>query len=384
MRIDAVEQHGTYLEVTWHDGTAARYHHVWLRDHLPDAAFFDPDTGERLVDAHTYISDAAPASISVHADGNLDITWPDRNAADRYDAAWLHAHAYDALAPSEDPIPENKPWPFAAFNDAPRYDYGRLFDDPDHAYAMLRDFRTYGFAYLINAPAESGVVKALGTWLGYVREVAFGFVREIRSEPRYDNVAYTSRDVKPHIDGSNYIYPYEVQFLHCIENDAVGGDSAIVDGFAAAGALKSADPEAFDTLCRVDVAYKIGAGEHDIRRSAPVLEVDHRGAMRIVRFSNQQRRTMNVPFEDVERFYDAYGRISAIINAPENQLRFRYAPGDVLMFDNHRTLHARGAFRPETGRRRLQLATADMDMVDSRLRRLGARLHQRRQSDSVT
>ena len=40
------------------------------------------------------------------------------------------------------------------------------------------------------------------------------------------------------------------------------------------------------------------------------------------------------------------------------------------MFNNHRILHARSAFDPESGFRHLQLASTDLDMVDSRIRLL--------------
>ena len=77
-----------------------------------------------------------------------------------------------------------------------------------------------------------------------------------------------------------------------------------------------------------------------------------------------------MPFDDVETFYSAYAQFSEMINAEEHQLAFRFQPGEVLMFNNHRVLHSRAAFQPSSGRRYLSLATADMDMVDSRLRRL--------------
>jgi len=372
MKIDNLKTDSGLLSIEWSDGRVDRYHFIWLRDHLPDVAFFDPSTGERLVDAHSYLGNTRPESVSLDGNGDLVIAWPGLDEPTRYPANWLHANAYgDAnLQTRETVLPQPAPWPFRVAADVERHDFHAVMENDRAAFDMLRDFRTYGFAFIENAPAAPGVVEALCNWLGYVRDVAFGRVREIRSEPSYDNVAFTSRDVKPHIDGSNYIYPYEVQFLHCIENGAVGGDSDIVDGFAVAEKLKAADPSAFDILTRVKVPYKIGAGDHDIRHSAPVIELDRDGALHFIRFSNQQRRILSIPFDDVEPFYAAYAKFSEMINSADNRMHFRFKPGEVLMFDNHRMLHARDAFEPDTGRRHMQLATADMDMVDSKFRRL--------------
>ncbi len=372
MQIKSITPHERFLTIDWVEGGTDNFHYVWLRDHLPDTTFFDTDTGERLIDAHTYLFDVAPEDVSSDINGDLEITWPGADQPSCYLAHWLYANRYtnDTLAARDAFIPSPEAWPYQSFDEVPRYDYAKIFDEPQAGFELLHNFRTYGFAFIDGAPAAVGVVENFANWLGYVREVVFGPVRDIRSEPNYDNVAFTSRDVKPHIDGSNYIYPYEVQFLHCIENGAEGGDSDVVDGFAVAEKLKAVDPAAFDVLTRVKVAYRIGAGEHDLRHSAPVIGLDREGELHIIRFSNQQRRVLSVPFDDVEAFYAAYGLFSQMINAPENKMHFRFAPGEVLMFNNHRILHARDAFKPDTGRRHMQLATADMDMVDSRLRLL--------------
>ena len=376
MKIEHIKQKDRYIEVVWAEGEADRFHYVWLRDHLPDATFFDPQTGERLIDAHTYLSDAQPESVSIDESGNLMIAWSNQDTPSHYSADWLHANSYSDtnLRTRDEALPQQKNWRFQSFHDVKRHNYERIFYEPSAAYDFLCDFRAFGFAYTDNAPKEPGVVEALTSWLGYLREVCFGPVREIRSEPSYDNVAFTSRVVPPHIDGTNYLYPYEVQFMHCIENDATGGDSTIVDGFAVANNFRETNPEGFGVLSRINVPFKIGAGDHDVRHSAPIIELNREGGLRIIRFSNQQRRILSVPFDDVETFYRAYAQFSEMINAEEHQLAFRFQPGEVLMFNNHRVLHSRAAFQPSSGRRYLSLATADMDMVDSRLRRLTRQL----------
>jgi gamma-butyrobetaine dioxygenase len=55
-----------------------------------------------------------------------------------------------------------------------------------------------------------------------------------------------------------------------------------------------------------------------------------------------------------------------MLNRPELMLTFRLEPGDCLVFDNTRILHARTGFAA-TGRRHLQGCYADLDGVASTL-----------------
>ena len=46
-----------------------------------------------------------------------------------------------------------------------------------------------------------------------------------------------------------------VQLLHCLRAAGEGGDTGLVDGFAAAVALRAADPESFGTLTRTPAPF---------------------------------------------------------------------------------------------------------------------------------
>lgn len=360
------------IDITWPSGRCESYHYVWLRDNVATPDNLDAMTGERRVDFHLLPEDPRPSSVRLSEAGDLVVRWPDLDGEAVYSAQWLEDNAYSAAARAERSalIPGPKPWNFRSKAEAPGFDFAAVLESPEAESAFLKAFRAYSIAFLRGAPAEPGVVEQLTRRLGYTREVAFGFIREVRSAPTYDNVAFTSHRVPPHIDAVNYAWPYDVQFLHCITNHAEGGDSWVVDGYALAERLRQRDPEAFDVLARVPVDYKIGARSFDVRYAAPVIELDKDGAVRYLRFSNQQRRVLCVPHGDVEPFYRAYRKLSAMVNDPDNHLAFRFEPGDVLMFNNHRALHARGEFNPQTGARHLQLGTTDIDMVDSRIRLL--------------
>lgn len=65
-------------------------------------------------------------------------------------------------------------------------------------------------------------------------------------------------------------------------------------------------------------------------------------------------------------FYAAYRAFAQILVRPELLLTFRLAPGDCMVFDNTRVLHARTGFAA-TGSRHLQGGYADLDGVSSTL-----------------
>jgi gamma-butyrobetaine dioxygenase/trimethyllysine dioxygenase len=52
-----------------------------------------------------------------------------------------------------------------------------------------------------------------------------------------------------------------------------------------------------------------------------------------------------LPFDQMEAFYRAYDRFARLVRNPKNQLRLTVRPGDFLIYDNYRMLHARTGFR---------------------------------------
>jgi len=91
-----------------------------------------------------------------------------------------------------------------------------------------------------------------------------------------------------------------------------------------------------------------------------------------VRFNNRSIGTLRMDAAELDAFYTAYRRFAAVTLRPELQLEFRLGPGDCLIFDNVRLLHARTAFE-QGGSRHLQGCYADLDGLASTL----AVLHRR-------
>jgi gamma-butyrobetaine dioxygenase len=66
----------------------------------------------------------------------------------------------------------------------------------------------------------------------------------------------------------------------------------------------------------------------------------------------------------VAAWYEAYFTLLELLESPEAQVRFRLEPGDLVVLDNLRVLHARTAFAGG-GDRHLQGCYADRDGLHS-------------------
>ena len=91
------------------------------------------------------------------------------------------------------------------------------------------------------------------------------------------------------------------------------------------------------------------------------------GELVAVRFNNRSASAItDVPFHDMESYYEAYRRFGQLIDDPEMEVVFRLEPGECFIVDNTRVLHARKGYSG-TGMRWLQGCYADRDGLLSTL-----------------
>jgi gamma-butyrobetaine dioxygenase len=209
---------------------------------------------------------------------------------------------------------------------------------------------------------------------GFTRETNFGSLFEVRSEPVATDLAYTSLPLDPHTDNP-YRWPVPgVQLLHCLANETSGGLSTLVDGFAAAEALRGRDKAAFEVLTRTPVRFRYRDETTDLVASAPPIELDAAGGLLAVHFSP---RLDFVPLgspEVLDGYYRARRAFDHLLRSPQFEIRFLLETGDLLMMDNRRLLHGRTGFDPAEGLRHLQGCYIDIDGPRSLYRVLRRRL----------
>jgi len=368
------------LTVHWRGGGASRFHAIWLRDNAPAPALRDPSNGQRLIDVTDLPDRPAIASAEVTEEGDVDILFEGAGeegagAGDGFrctiPAGWLKAHAYDpAPAPAEPPIL----WDRALSGDLPAATHDDITRDRAALRGWLAQVRDYGFALLTGVPAEAGMVCRVAELFGPVRETNYGRLFDVRTVEKPTNLAFSGQGLMVHTDNPYRDPAPGLQLLHCLESEAEGGESIVVDGFMAADLLRRERPGAFELLTRHHVPFRFCDGSADLRARAPLIEFDDRGAVVAVRYNNRSIAPPDLPFEAMAGWYEACRAFAGILKRRELEVGFRLAPGDLFIVDNRRVLHGRkpyggGANDGGTGgRRHLQGCYADRDGLLSTLR----------------
>ena len=76
----------------------------------------------------------------------------------------------------------------------------------------------------------------------------------------------------------------------------------------------------------------------------PILRFGDDGSFQI-RYSYFTMAPHQLPFDQMTAFYRAYDGFARLVRETSHQYRFALRPGDFLLYDNHRMLHARTSFR---------------------------------------
>jgi gamma-butyrobetaine dioxygenase len=377
MRVQAtieILDSGRAVAFAFAGGDRRRFHAIWLRDNAWDETTRAPGNGQKL----TTLADL-PADIRVtaaRAEGSrVWLTFAPEARTLCYDLGWLADHAYDRLRSNARGWVSSEvyTWDAALGARLPVGDFTAVGGSRAALRAWLHGVRRYGVGRLVGGPVESGALYRVAALFGYVRETNYGRHFEVRSEIDPSNLAYTSLGLQAHTDNPYRDPVPTLQILYCLANSAEGGENLVVDGFAVARRLRDEDPAAFDLLARYCARFEY-AGEPGVRLRArrPVIELAPDGELVGVRFNNRSAAALtDVPFEDMEGYYDALRRFAAIVDDPAMAVTFKLAPGDCFLVDNTRVLHGRTGFSG-TGSRWLQGCYADKDGLLSTLAALEA------------
>jgi gamma-butyrobetaine dioxygenase len=343
-------------------------HPLWLRERSREASAFDAGAAQRLYDASDIDPDLAIQAVSEPAAGRCQVRFSDGHAAE-FATEELLAEA--AVAAAADDTPPIELWD-GGFRLPPRT---RWESSPTQAQlaAWVGEFLRLGFIVFTGVPARPGAVLEVAAMFGFTRVTNFGALFDVRSVPEAIDLAYTSLPLDPHTDNPYRTPVPGVQLLHCLVNETSGGLSTLVDGFAAAEHLRAHAAQAFDVLARTPVQFRYRDARTELTASAPLIEVDATGKVRVVRFSPRLDYVPLQPPAELARFYRARRALDRLLRAPERQLLFLLGQGDLMMMDNQRLLHGRTGFDPAEGRRHLQGCYIDIDAPRSLYRVLRRR-----------
>jgi gamma-butyrobetaine dioxygenase len=337
-----------------------RFHHIWLRDNCPCAACRDPSSYQKIHDPCERT--AVPGSIEL-LDDALVVTWSDDPLPHRIGRGWLRANAYDR--PRDGTVNEERLiWDrkILVASSPATHDAGEL-----NAAAWTDDMVKWGFVRLGNLPRSEleRFVASIGPISHYISPEPFISIKVV---PGGEDIGLTSHALSPHSDLSYmpHMHPLIVG-LYCMENNAPGGESIVVDGYRVAAVLAREAPDDFAQLCRTPVTFRQfdPAAAYHFTRTTPILRCNAKGTVTGVTFSHKNF-SVDLPFAEMAPFYRAYAGLLARLKDPAYQHVFKLEPGQLLLVENDRVLHGRHAFDPRAGSRHFEAFHVSWDYLAGR------------------
>ncbi len=336
-----VELHDRWLRVQLgHEH--ADFHYKWLR-HACDLDRH-PQTGERTIDSSEIPDDVAAREARVEAD-TLIITWAHDGRVSRYPLAWLERHAYARGRVTRPPPTELEAVTLERSDTRPLAEVVgealRRLDD--HGVVVVRRP-----AAIVTPPQDEteAIIEGFAAAGLRVIETHFGRIEDLRTDnttnANTDQLGYTNAAVEPHTDQPFIAAPPRLQLLQGVRAATRGGSSAVVDGRAAALYLRDQDARAYALLTEVPVHFHRKQAAFESSIVAPILSMPDAPFM--IRYSYFTMAPQRLAFAAMDEWYRAYDAFARIVRDPRHQYRFALGPGDFLLYDNHRMLHARTAF----------------------------------------
>jgi [2-(trimethylamino)ethyl]phosphonate dioxygenase len=361
---------GQAVSVHWEDGNSARFHAIWLRDNAMDPETRAPGNGQRLITVLDIPEYTLLNSAWIDEQGYLALQFAPDDKYVSFPANWLAQHIYDTDVQRSTGWTSSlsESWDRTLGDALPIIDFDKAATNSTSLCHWLTGIRRYGIAVMRGVECKEGSVCDVAELFGYVRETNYGRLFEVRSEIDPVNLAYTNLGLQAHTDNPYRDPVPTLQLLACLENSVEGGESIIVDGFHAARILLKEAPSDFDLLARYCTRFEF-AGEASVKLQSrrPIIELAPDGELVGVRFNSRSAAApLDIPYDQMTGWYGAYRRFAEIIERPELAITFKMMPGDLIIFDNTRTLHARTGFSG-TGSRWLQGCYADKDALLSML-----------------
>jgi alpha-ketoglutarate-dependent taurine dioxygenase len=352
------------LNIEWSDGTSSEFASLWLRDNLPEDR--DPHSGQRLIDIADLPENPRIRS-AVARNGTVNIEWENEPRPAAFGLDWLLANA--SARSRGRPEFAAKLWLEGAALDAAR----------DFAWASPSDLKGNrklrsgwmtrllqdGIAFLNRVPSvDAGILEA-ASLVGRVSETNYGLVYDVRSVPQPENLAYSDLGLGLHTDNP-YREPVPgFQVLHALIASPDGGDSLFGDGLAIAEQLRKTAPDAFAVLTRTAVPFRYRSKDAELYAERPLIQLSCSGEISAVHYNSRSIAPLQLDAHQAAPFYSAYRRFAALLRDSRYHLQLRLDDGDLVVFDNQRTLHGRTAFSSARHPRHLRGCYLTRDSVHS-------------------
>ena len=411
-----------------------------LRDMCTCPRCVDPSTRQKLFSTVEIPPNITLRTVTELPDG-VEIQWGnDLPGFDESHKSVFNKDMFDAMAargssktlPS---LPARRLWTDKQFRkEVPDLTYEAYMEDDTILHKALQQLHSHGLLFLKDVPESPDSVSRIVQRIGPLKNTFYGETWDVRSVPEAKNVAYTSQDLGFHMDLMYMEQPPHLQFLHCIRSSAAGGASLFTDSFKAVAELLQSDEIAFCELEKRLITFHYDhMDSHYYQQSRPLIElaplsfggtnfttykafrslatrksVDPRlqemfkleDYLEAVSWAPpfqapfqtanshayEPWKSLTTQMEDhLRHWHPAARKFNDLIHRKENIHERMMKPGECVLFDNRRVLHARKAFEvADAGKERwLRGAYLDKDPFLSRLRVLTHRFgKERREADS--
>lgn len=334
-----------------------RFHYIWLYDHCLCPRCHHPSSFQKIND----LSDRSifPKSKSVQInDQQLIIDW-DEDTPHRsiFPLSWLLSHAYDHQPKQEfeqEKIFWDRRWLEA---NPPEFSEFGI----NNFESWFKQLNTLGFTIIRNIDWSD--LDAFVDSIGPIYYLAqYGRYSTVKAIPKGQDLSLSAEGhgLSPHTDLTFIPTTQIIQLLYCVENEASGGESMVLDGFRIAQDFRQDHPQYFEILSQTPVKFwqLYQDWNYYVSHTTPIIKLNETGTVTNIFFSHKNLG-LDLPFEQVENFYEAYYAFFRYLENPAYQYCFRLQAGDCLLVQNFRILHGRKAFKPGSGSRHLEVAYMD-------------------------
>ncbi|MEM5527449.1 TauD/TfdA family dioxygenase [Gammaproteobacteria bacterium AS21] len=356
------------LIIEWDDGAQSEYHYLWLRDNCHCEQCITSLTREQIFEICDVPFTIKPSNANISPEHELQITWDFENHHSRYLAGWLEQHCYTKASREARQL---KPtlWDRQQISQyLPTHQYQDIMSDSQALLNWLYEVRDYGISIVKNVDTSENTVKKVAERISFIRETNFGTIFDVVAKNNANSAAYTTLRLPLHTDLPTRELQPGLQFLHCLVNDAQGGESILVDGFKIAQYIRENYPDDFIALTTLSMSFYNKDKASDYRFDSPAISVNNQGEVVEVRLANFLRGPIAIAADKMQAIYAGYRRFMLLARQERFQFFHRLNAGDLLVFDNRRVLHSRNAFSLEQGHRHLQGCYVDRDELLSRIR----------------
>ena len=366
--IKNIKKNTSYLEVEWNDGQKSKFNYLWLRDNCPSA--HDKNTRHRMFNILKVSTDINAKKYNINEQGKLEIEWSEGEHISYYDLKWLRENCYTIKNKKRYSSPY-KLWDSSLQKnlDLIQIDHDEILNSENGLIKWLELLHHQGIAIVKNAPSANKSALPLLNRISHTRETFFKTPFEVINVPKPNNSAYTAHALRNHMDLPWFENPPGYQFLHCLINEAEGGNSSAVDAFAVADYLRNNEKEIFEILVNTPLRFRDKDYTQVAHRSfyAPAITLTKDGDYNDIRFSVATMDALDCHPDIMEKVYKAHHRFGNLLHDDKFQIKFKLEKGDIFSFNNRRLLHGRTAYNPNSGNRHLQGYYMDRDEIIGRL-----------------